>query len=168
MKLTFLKVRTNSQLKRNRTQRDSISYQSANTVGILFTVEDKRKHEIVKELVRKLEVDGKKVFVMSFLPNKKDNYEFLFDFFSTHDINFWGNIQSTPLIKFAETQFDYLLCLDTQPNPMVQNILARSKAKCRVGKFNTNGKSYFEMMIDTPSNPKNLIDGIYDYTSKPR
>ena len=168
MKLTFLKSRTNSQLRKNKALRDSIAYKTSSAIGILFTVEDKKKHEMVKELVHKLEGEGKKVTVMSFLPSKKDNYEFLFDFFSLEDINFWGNLHSTQAIKFAESSFDYLLCLDTIPNPMIQNILARRKAKCRIGKFNYNGASFFEMMIDTPANPKNLIDGIYDYTRKLR
>ena len=82
MKLTFLRHRTGNQLKRNKTVRRSTPYQQAQTVGILFSVEDKRKHDDVKEFVHKLQQDGKKVQVLEFLPEKKDNFEFMFDFFT--------------------------------------------------------------------------------------
>lgn len=166
MKLTFLRHRTGNQLKRNKTVRRSTPYPQAQTVGILFSVEDKRKHDDVKEFVHKLQQDGKKVQVLEFLPEKKDNFEFMFDFFTIKEISFWGNIESTKTLKFADTTFDYLFCLDTKLNPMISYLLARSKSKCRVGKYAENEKAYFEFMIDSNGGTKNLIDGMYKYTTQ--
>ena len=166
MKINFLKIRTNNQLKKNKSLRASIPYQQALTVGILFSVEDKQKHDHIKEFIHKLEHDGKKVQVLEFLPNKKDNYEFMFDFFTMKDISFWGQIESEKTLKFSDTPFDYLFCLDTEQNPMLLYLLARSKSKCRIGKFNEDEKPFFEMMIDSNSNTKALIDGIYKYTAQ--
>ena len=166
MKMNFLKIRTNNQLKENKALRSSIPYKQAATIGILFSVEDKKKHDDIKELIHKLEHDGKKVQVLEYLPVKKENYEFMFDFFTINDISFWGKIESEKTLKFSDTPFDYLFCIDTEPNPMILYLLARSKSKCRVGRFQHEEKSFFEFMIDSNGGTKNLIDGIYKYTAQ--
>lgn len=164
MKLNFLNLRTESQLKSNKTQRLSTPYKEAQSVGVLFTVEDKKKHDQVKDFIHKLERDGKKVKVFSFLPQHKDNYEFLFDFFTIKDISFWGKINSAGAEKFYNTAFDYLYYLDTVPNPIMLNIIARSKAKCRIGRYWKEGKSYLELMIDTVADTQKLFEGIFNYS----
>ena len=55
IKLNFLKIRTNSQLKHNKASRMNVPYQDSRQIGIIFTVEDKVKHETVKDLLKKLE-----------------------------------------------------------------------------------------------------------------
>ena len=49
---------------------------------------------------------------------------------------------------------------------MISYLLARSKSKCRVGKYAENEKAYFEFMIDSNGGTKNLIDGMYKYTTQ--
>jgi hypothetical protein len=164
MKLSFLRLKTNSILKRNKALRGSLPYKQALSVGIIFTVEDKLKHDEIKEFVRHLEHDGKTVKVISFLPKNKDNYEFMFDFFTENDLTFWGNINSSGALHFAETPFDLLYYLDTTPNPLIMNLIAQSKAKCRVGKFWDDSKAFFEMMIESKNGHKGLIETMYRYT----
>jgi len=101
-------MRTSSALKKDNVRRASVPYKRAQSVGIIFSVEDKQKHDAVKDFVRHLEQDGKKVQVLEYLPKKKENYEFLFDFFSDKDLSFWGKITSAQAVKFSETPFDYL------------------------------------------------------------
>lgn len=168
MKLKLLELKTKSHLKRNKALRLNLPYSQSKIIGLLFSVEDKTKHDQVKEFVKKLEADGKQVKVMSFLPKNKDNYEFLFDFFSDKDFSFWGNLTSEMAMRFADIPFDFLFYLDTTPNPLMLNIIAQSKAKCRVGKFWDKGEGFFEMMIETNGGTKGLIDGIYKYSSKLR
>jgi hypothetical protein len=168
MKLNFLKYKTRSYLKHNTALRTSLPYNKANSIGIIFSVEDRRKHDDIKEFVRRLELEGKHVTVMSFLPKNADNYEFLFDFFTEKDLNFWGNIQSESANRFADMTFDFLFYLDTEPNPFILNILARSRAHCRVGKYFPKGEQYFEFMLEIKGGTKALIDGIHRYASKIR
>lgn len=166
MKLNFLKTRTANQLQKNKSVRKSTDYKKAETIGILFSVEDKKKHDEVKEFIQKLQQDGKKVQVLEFLPEKKENPEFMFDFFTIKDISFWGQIESAKTLKFSDTAFDYLFCLDIKLNPMISYVLARSKSKCRVGKYSENAENLFEFMIDSNGNTKSLIDGMYKYTTQ--
>jgi uncharacterized protein YkuJ len=165
MKLNFLKYRTNALLKNNKTLRANVPYKKAELIGIIFSVEDKVKHDNVKDLIKKFEQDGKKVTVIEFLPENKDNYEFRFDFFTERDLSFWGKITSSGALKFADTPFDFLFYIDATPNPMILHLLALSKAKCRVGMSWDDGRSYFEFMIESVANIKTMIETMYKYTA---
>jgi hypothetical protein len=165
MRLNFLKYKTKSSLKSNETLHSSLPYKQANLIGILFTVEDKTKHEDIKDFVKRLENDGKQVKVMTFLPKNRENYEFLYDFFTDKDLNFWGSITSEAANRFTNIPFDFLFYIDTTPNPFLLNIIARSKAKCRVGKYFEEGQSFFEFLIEEKNGTKTLINSIYQYTS---
>ncbi len=161
-------MRTQNALKKNKTVRANTPYKKAVNVGITFTVEDKEKHDAIKELIHRLEHDGKKVHVLEFLPEKKTNHEFKFDFFTVKDISFWGDLTAQNALKFSETPFDYLFYIDKESNPLILHLLARSKAHCRVGKFNEMESPYFELMIEQNGTNKGLIETMYNYTSQLR
>ncbi len=144
----------------------SVPYKQAQNIGILFTVEDKQKHYDVKEFIHQLEQDGKSVQVLEYLPIKKENYEFKFDYFSIQDLNFWGALNSAIASKFINTPFDFLFCIDQQSNPLVLHLLATSKAHCRIGRFNESESQYYELMIEQNGTNKGLIDTMYSYTKK--
>jgi hypothetical protein len=165
MKHTILNIRTNSYLKNNKTLRLSVPYQQAKSIGVIFSVEDKLKHDEVKDFVRKLEHDGKNVKVICFRPEGKDNYQFMFDYFTDEEFTFWGNITSESVNRFVGSSFDFLFYLDVTPNPLILNVIARSKAKCRVGQFWEKGKPFFELMIEVKNGIKSLADGMYKYAS---
>lgn len=164
----FLHYRTHSALKKNDSLRMSLPYQQAQSVGILFSVEDKPKHDAIKEFIKKLQLDGKKVMVLEYLPKQKDNYEFMFDFFTVKDLTFWGKIESPDADKFMDTPFDYLYCVDNDTNPLILHVLARSKARCRIGKYAEKCNPYFELMIEQNGSVKNLIESMYKYTRQLR
>ncbi len=165
MKVNFLKIRTQSLLKRNKTSRTSIPYKDATSVGIVFSIEDKTKHDSIKEFIKRLEADGKKVKVIAFLPKQKENYEFMFDFFTEDDLSFFGKNNSTQAAKFVDTPFDTLYYVDATPNSYILNLIAQSKAKFRIGKFWADGQPYFELMIESVGGTKILMDEMYKYSS---
>jgi hypothetical protein len=165
-KMNFLRMRTRKALKKSENIRASIPYGQALSIGVLFTVEDKQKHSDVKEFIHQLEQDGKKVHVLEYLPLKKENYEFKFDFFTMKDLDFWGKINSTHALKFSNMPFDYLFYVDKEPNPLTYHLLATSKARCRVGRFVENDKPFFEMMIGANGTTKGLLDTMYKYAKQ--
>lgn len=165
MRLNLLKFKTQRSLKQRLSSRSSVSYDQATRIGILFSAQDKAKHEEIKEFVKKLEQDGKQVKVLTFLPKDTTNYEFLYDFYNEKDLNFWGSFTSETVNRFTEMPFDFLFYLDLSPNPFTLNVLARSKAKCRVGKYFADGEPYFEFMLEEKDGLKTLIEGIYKYIS---
>ncbi len=165
MKFRFLRRKTRSYLRNNGTTRASEPYKQAVSVGVVFTVEDRAKHDHIKSLIRRLEHDGKKVKALAYLPPHQENYEFLFDFFTYREISFWGNITAPSAVAFADVPFDFLLYLDAEPNELILNIVAKSKAKCRIGRHFTEGEPFFEMMIESKGDAKSLIDELYRYTT---
>lgn len=167
-KRSFLKMRIKSQLKKNKTARVSTPFHTSKSIGILFTVEDRKKHDDIKNMIKKLETEGKQVKVLCFLPKKKENYEFLFNYFTSDNLNFWGKIESSDVEKFMTENFDFLFNPDTKPNKLIQYILAASKAKCRVGKASENELQLFELMIQPNGNAPSLIEDMYKYTHQLR
>jgi hypothetical protein len=168
LKMNFLKMRTCAALKKNGNPRKSTPYKKAASVGIIFSVEDKQKHDDIKEFIRQLEQDGKKVNVLEFLPRKKENFEFLFDFFTIDELSFWGKITSSHAIKFMAMPFDYLFYIDQEANPLVLNLMAGSRALCRIGKFAPGESSFYELMIEHKGTVKGLIENMYKYTRQIR
>jgi hypothetical protein len=168
MILAFLRYNTKNQLKKNKTLRSNISFKKSAKVGVLFTIENRAKHDLIKEFIKKLESDGKTVSVLAFLPEKKENFEFLFNYFTAKDISFFGSLQSADALTFANTPFDFLYCLDESPNPMVLNVLARSKALCRIGRHIEENEVFFELMIESKNGIKSLIHEEMKYTRELR
>ena len=166
MKLKLLKARTDWELRKNKASRGTVPYREALNVGVIFTVEDKQKHEAIKEFIKKLEHDGKKVQVIEFLPEDRENYDFKFDFFSEKDLSFWGQITAQNALRFSEAPFDFLFYIDINPNPFILYLLARGKARCRVGRSWEQGRPYFEFMIESINSNQSLIEGIYKYTTQ--
>ncbi len=161
-------MRTASVLKKNKTDRINVPYGSAQKIGILFTAEDKAKYDSVKDFKQSFEDEGKKVEVLSFLGKGKENYEFRFDIFSAKDVSFWGKYTSEAVIKFADTEFDYLYCVDTEPNIFNEHIIAMSKAKCRIGIYLEERSDYYELMINLTNGAlvKDLIKEMQFYTKQ--
>lgn len=163
MKFKLLRYKTKSYLRKNKTLRYNEAYKKAVSIGLIFTVEDRQKHDQIKSLIRKFEHDGKKVKALAYLPPDQENYEFMFDFFTYREISLWGNITANSAREFADTPFDFLLYLDVIPNDLILNVVAQSKAKCRIGKFWSAGEPFFEMMIESKGDSKVLIEELYKY-----
>lgn len=163
-RMTFLKLRTRAALRKNKSLRASTPYSQAQSFGLLFTVEDAQKHQEVKNLLRLLHQDGKNTEVLEFLPRKKENPEFRFDFFTAQDLSFWGEIHSDKAMEFVDKPFDYVFYLDETPNPYLMNLVARSKAHCRVGRHMEACEPYFEMMIEHTGTTRGLLDNMLKYT----
>jgi len=162
----LLSINTNRWVKKNNVVRSTTEYGQTQTIGILFCVEDKAKHEVIKAFIHRLENDNKKVEVLVYLPEKKENYDFLFDYFTKKDISFWGKYNSPKVLEFSSKSFDDLLHLDFDSQQITNGILALSKAKCRIGGANVEQNKFYEMIITTPTkNIKQLVDEMYKYIS---
>lgn len=164
LKKIFIDFRTKSEI-RKRANKSFTGFQDATRIGILFTVEDKEKHEAVKDLIKNLEKDKKKVSTLTFLPKGKDNYDFLFDYFSEKEFDFSGKIQSEVASNFIKEPFDFLFYIDLEPSLFTKYILSASKAKCRAGFYHEELESILEFMLKNEKGTeiKNIINNLYYY-----
>jgi uncharacterized protein YkuJ len=165
IKEMFVEYRTKSHLKKNTAFRGSVMYQDAKNVGILYTAEDLGKHDVIKDLVRKFEKDGKNVNVLSFLPKDVQNFEFRYTFFTDKDLSVFGNFKSEEVKKFVNQPFNYLLYFDFESDPVMRYILSMSRAQCRVGNFEEANRPFCDLMV-APQQPnyKSLAHEMYKYT----
>ena len=166
--MSFLNRKTKSVIKKNKLIRETLPYSKSSSIGILFTADTKEKFDYIRRFSDNLEYDDKQVKVLSYVAKGKENFEFKYDYFTSKDVSFWGNFKSDTVTNFINESFDYLYCVDLDPGNLVAHIMARSKAKCRIGIYSETYKNYFEMMI----NPKNertvkkLIEEMYHFSKK--
>ena len=162
---TLVAYKTKNELKNNQIARQSVDYENASLLGLLYTAEDLKKHDEVKALVRKFEKDGKKVEVLSYLPKDVQNFEFRYTFFTEKDISMFGKIKSKDILDFCNKPFDYLFYFDFESDMFMRYLLAKSQAKCRVGNFEEMNRQYCDLMV-APQQPnyKSLAFEMYKYT----
>ena len=156
----FLSFRTASFLKSKLIIRSANGFSDALRIGVLYTYSNKHNTGLVKQIIEKLKNEGKKVETVTFIEKMEEADINKFPFF---------NLTKPIVNNFIEIPFDYLLNLDLNTNIATQNILARSKAKCRVGPFEEGKSDYFEMMIDHKENDyEKYLDQVYYYIKKVR
>ncbi len=160
----LLEYRLGKLIRKTRDQ-DTVGYADAKYVGVLYTGEDLKKHDAIKQLVKKIKKDGKKVEVLSFLPEGIQNFEFRYNFFTGKDISWLGKFRNPDVTSFANQQFDYLLYVDFESLPHMRYILAMSQAKCRVGHFEEDNRPVCDLMVAPELTTYNsLTEEMYKYT----
>ncbi|MFC2125459.1 DUF6913 domain-containing protein [Bacteroidota bacterium] len=142
-------------LNRNKMERVNSSFYNAKKIGLLYTWEGDSKKEAVDEFVRVMDLAGKEVYTACFyksLINIGPQVQDLI--FTRKDFKLFGGIKSDELVDFSTQEFDFIFHLDTESNIFIENILARSKACCRVGRYDESRKEYYDFMIDVGSDQK--------------
>lgn len=163
-----LSYKTNRFLKSNHGLRVSIPYTQSKSIAIIFSNSTPEKTKLAERLKEMLAKDGKKIKVLAYDRNVQVKH-LPFESFTKKDLNFWGNFTNQSVHNFSEISFDFMICLDHNPGDIIRNLLAKSKAKCRVG-ICDDYESYrklFELIIQS-SNDSNMVDSVYSYTKNIR
>lgn len=165
---TILPLRIRKQARNNRSKRGSTPYRQAKSVGILFTMNNLDDYEAIRNFETKLKKDGKEVKVLSYLPKNVENFHFHYDIFSHTDYSATGEVKAANISSFIEQRFDYLICLDNNPNLYIDYILATSAARFRIGNYRENKEPLYELMLrlNGPDSVSNLIQQIIHYTNE--
>lgn len=165
----LIKIKTALALKKNDTERVSDAYKEAKKIGLILTFDETRPSAKVNDLVQKLEADQKQVSTMTFVPVAAKVPEPDFAFFNEKDLNTKGNWSKDVVRQFLTEPFDFIVSLDWNQNKYTQNILAGTKAKCRVGRYEEGKDQYFEMMIN-PNDDKyaSYLEQVYHYLTNVR
>ncbi len=145
----FINHSTKKILKKSNVKRTSVNYNEAQQIGIIFTVTNRIKHTEVRNFIKKLKADGKEVEVLCLLGTGKENYDFVFDYFTKKEFSLFGKITSQSLNAFVQKKFDYVFHLDTSLGLFMEHALAKSQAKCRVGIYQEGKDSFYELMFKT-------------------
>ena len=165
---TFLQRRTARLLSQQQSTGKMVRFQEAKKIGILFSQKDRKKYTAIKNLIKEFKIDGKEVEVLCYLEKGGENFDFLFDYITSNDVGLWGKMQSAAALKFSNMTFDYLFYLDLKANLYLENVLAMTKASCRIGFFKKKNDGLLDLMININGKPtiEEAIEQVLYYTKK--
>lgn len=146
----------------NLERRNSGSYETAKSIGIIYHNNDQSKIDDAEKLATLIKMDGKNVKTIAY-EHRNSIRHLPYDTFSKANFDFWGRFIGKPVKDFVVTEFDFLICLDEEPNIFIRSILANSQAKCRVGRYNETNQPTFEMLFDSAEQGKQWVDKLYQY-----
>ena len=165
----LLSFNTSFAVKRNNAIRISEGYMHAKKIGIVLTFKVDQHKRYIDDLMSKIKQDGKELTILTYMPVAGKEEEFSYPNFTDHDLEFTGKFNNETLAFFVKMPFDYLLNLDVDLNPAIANVLANSKAKCRVGNYNENKHEFYELMIDAKeSSYEDFLVQMYHYMKSVR
>lgn len=170
IKKTLLKHKVEQGQKQNRFLHKAYNYNELKKVGVIFSIQDLKKHEAVKKFIKTLEADGIEVKVLAYKPKDTQNFEFYFNFFEDKDFNSFAQVKSHHVLTFLGQKMDYLFCLDDDLNLYIQYLLVNAKSITRIGAYQKQPKKarYFELMVKPPTSgdTKLLTEEIIHYVRK--
>lgn len=123
----------------------------AGHIGIIYNATESVSFEIIRDLVKDLSHEKRKVTVLGYVDSKKliDNYLYRkgFDFFSKNELNWYSKPVSSTTDQFIKEPFDLLINLSLEDHYPIQYITALSPAAFKAGKFSPDDQ-ILDFMID--------------------
>jgi hypothetical protein len=147
LKEKILSLYTKRLVKTLRVARVNVGFQQAQSMGILYSAESPQKHEAVRCFATQLNKLGKKVARLCYAVAPLHAAQLDFPTITPRDLQLWGTITHAQAQDFVNTSFDYLYQVDLEGHPMLDYLLAKSQAKCRVGYYDPSRAGLFEMMV---------------------
>ena len=137
--------------------RKTVPYSQAISVGLLVSRLPEQQAQLANALIEQLTADGKSVRVLTFLPDDTDDYHlpFFSEYFTYENISSTGEVTSRKAKQFMNSEFDYLICIMAELHPALNYIIAKSKAKIRIGDTLENEAvlpHFFELNITSSVN----------------
>lgn len=130
---------------------------SARSIGIIFNAKDERTFKQIREFSDKLRGGGlRTVKALGFVP-KAEVATFLqssqdFDFFTRDDFNWYYKPKGRKVVGFISEPFDILIDLRLNKFTSLLFIVALSRAHFKVGRYRTDFKEFYDLMIDVGGN----------------
>lgn len=107
-KKLFIERNTKRAIKKSTVSRDNISFKKAQSIGIIYSWEGKRKAEIINEFAKEMDMSGKKVQILCYSRVDLKIVPVEVDFFSEKDFDNFGNLKSEKLKNFKNLRFDFI------------------------------------------------------------
>jgi hypothetical protein len=144
----------------------------AKHIGILYNATESISFEIIRNLVKELSHDSRKVTVLGYVDSKNliDNYLYRkgFDFFSKNELNWYSKPISSVVDQFIKEPFDLLINLSLENYFPIRYITALSSAAFKTGRFSPDD-TILDFMIDIEKEKQSMrnlhkeISGVKDH-----
>ena len=147
-------------------RRNTVTYESAQSIGIIFDATDLDHRETVIRFSKELKAKNKKVKLLGFFNNKQEVSNFPFKAFNKNDIDWLMRPKGEAVEYFMNFNFDLLIGIYEGNNLPLEYIAALSKAHLRVGPYTDNTYCY-DLMIDTDKRDlENYINQVEFYLKR--
>lgn len=151
---------------------ETVNFDSAKKIGLLYDATEPQNFEIVREYVKEVRSRQKDVLALGYVDKKllpQNQYAQLgLDFFTRKNLNWQLFPESLEVSNFIKEPFDIVLNLSSNTVFPLRYIAAVSKAKFRVGRFDVSSIPCYDMMIEaTPETDlKQFIRQAEEYLRK--
>lgn len=172
MKDKLLNINSFLALKFNKTERENTDLNKVKSIGVLFHRNNGDEKSILDRYKNILEKNNisPKLFLLC-IKSSKDNTSTdsndNFIFFSSSDISILGTIKNKQIENFINTKFDYIINLREISTPLDRVILSKSKAKCRVGFYNSANTDLYDFMLKLKNSNdisnENALESIFNH-----
>ena len=129
-----------------RAQANSVDFGKSKKIGLLFFENPKENLDVIDNIMDDLKVEGKEIVTLALCKNKKHSLQ-KYPIFEFGDIDFFGTIKSSIVNDFINQDFDFLVCLDKNPNTVMNYLLSRLNAKCRLGIRAEHENEHYEFIL---------------------
>jgi len=141
-----------AKIRHRKITRYPVSFDQAQSVGLLFEATDPQDRNIVRQYAEELKNKGIKVTLFAFLRENEPNPNFAFKHFTKKDLNWFQHPKEEAISGFINQPFDFLINLYLKPEPALEYVSGMSRAHLRVGPYSEKLHSY-DLMIDTARQP---------------
>ena len=143
----------------------------ARKVAIVYVVEDEAAHNYVKNYVKRVkeELGISNIMALGYSDQKvMPHYlhaRLNFDAICQKDLNWYRIPQGNAVQNFMAEEFEVLIDLTLEDRLPVQYILAKSRARFKVGRWSDSNKKILDMMIDMAGSRSlpQLIQQVHHY-----
>ena len=161
IKEKLLSLYTKHLIKARRAERTNVGFQQAQRIGILYSRGSTKKQEAVNRLATQLRQLGKQVTKLCYATTPTPVNNLADPTITPRDIQLFGRIIYPQAKSFVNTPFDYLYQVDLEGQPVLDYLLAKSQAKCRVGHYTAARAALFEIMVSFEQQPgSSAIDAL--------
>lgn len=140
------------EFKQHESLKKLITFDDAKSIGILYDSTNEKHFELVRKYVKEIrENNHKEVLALGYYDQKElPPMRFAklgLDFFTRKDLN-WYFKPMAPVVKnFTQRDFDILIDLHTGNSIPFRYIVASSKAKFKIGKYDRLATPFYDFML---------------------
>ncbi|MEM9885726.1 MAG: hypothetical protein AAF849_07535 [Bacteroidota bacterium] len=128
-------------------KRPATNLKAAKWIGILFDASSEKNIDIILNYKRKLEREGKKVNLLTYVNNRVKALEMDFPFFNKLSIDWRAVPKGEAVEEFLTRNYDLLLTISATSNLVFEYISTLSDARVKVGPVTKDYDSY-DLMIE--------------------
>jgi hypothetical protein len=128
------------------------------SVGLIYKERNESHYILVKQYVKYLKEEHgiREVLAMAYIPGKEipfwQTHKLEFDFFCKNDLDWRLKPASREVENFIAKDYDILIDLTLDTEPSLMYVLAKSRARFKVGAWNAGKSDLLDLMIDLKPN----------------